>query len=176
MSVGCYNDAALQFYIVYYSTSCISDHTRSHCVYEWHCFALCFHFINLFKALSLLSKWYYCLCFLYFFRANNSCAHFCAHTYMSSSFFLNVFLDLDTMPITRIQGLGQSLLWRHMFTIHALALFIGQVVFANLAVPQPSLTYNSLEFIWDMALIQSKGNYKVEVCLVEYAWHCRIYV
>ena len=90
--------------------------------------------------------------------------------------FLGVILDSVNMTITlpegkisRIRDLDQSLLKRNVTSIHDLASFIEQVVFAGIAVPQAPLRYRYLEIIRNMALIRSKGDYKVEVCLDEHA-------
>ena len=56
-----------------------------------------------------------------------------------------------------------------MTLIHDLASFIEQIVFAGIAVPQAPLRYKHLEIIRNMALIRSKGDNKVEVCLDEHA-------
>ena len=90
--------------------------------------------------------------------------------------FLGVILDsvnmTVTLPagkITKIKNLGKSLLRKQMTSILELASFIGQVVFASIAVPQAPLRYKYLEIIHNMALVRSRGDYKAEVCLDEHA-------
>ena len=90
--------------------------------------------------------------------------------------FLGVILDSVTMTITlpaekvaKIKTLGATLLRRDVSSIQDLASFIGQVVFAGIAVPQAPLRYKYLEIVRNMALIRSKGNYKATVCLDAHA-------
>lgn len=90
--------------------------------------------------------------------------------------FLGVILDSVNMTITLPEGkidgirdLGQSLLRRNVSSFHDLASFIGHVVFAGIADPQAPLRYQYLEICRNMALVQSRGDYKVEACLDEHA-------
>ena len=76
--------------------------------------------------------------------------------------FLGVILDSVSMTVTlpggkisKIKKLGATLLSRNVCAIHDLASFIGQVVFAGIAVPQAPLRYKYLEIVRNMALIRS---------------------
>lgn len=86
--------------------------------------------------------------------------------------FLGVILDSVNMTvalpegkITKLKTLGASLLRRPESSVQDLASFIGQAVFAGIAVPQAPLRYKYLEIVRNMALIRSKGDYKANICL-----------
>lgn len=78
-------------------------------------------------------------------------------------------LTLPEVKIKRIRDLGQSLLRRNVTSIHDLASFIRQVVFAGIDVTQEPLRYKYLEICRNMALIRSRGDYNAEIHLDEQA-------
>ena len=54
-------------------------------------------------------------------------------------------------------------------TLHELSSFIDLAVFAGVAVPQAPVKYKYLEIVRNMALIQSKGDYKANIILDEHS-------
>lgn len=90
--------------------------------------------------------------------------------------FRGVILDSVNMTVTlpdekmnQIGCLGRSLLTRKTNTLHDLLSFIGLAVFAGVAVPQAALRYKYSEIVRNMALIQSKGDYKANIILDEHS-------
>ena len=86
--------------------------------------------------------------------------------------FFGVILDSVSMTVTlpdekmkHICCLGRSLLTKKTNTFHNLSSFIGLAVFVGVTVPQAPLRYKYLEIVRNMALIQSKGDYKVNKIL-----------
>lgn len=90
--------------------------------------------------------------------------------------FLGVILDSVNMTVTlpdekmiQIRCLGRSLLTKKTNTLHELSSFIGLTVFAGVAVPQAPLRYKYLEIVRNLALIQSKGDFKANISLDEHS-------
>lgn len=86
--------------------------------------------------------------------------------------FLGVILDSVNMTVTlpdetmkQIRCLGRSLLTKSMNTLQELSSFIGLAVFAGVAVPHAPVKYKYLEIVRNMALIESRGDYKAKIIL-----------